>query len=79
MIISRTPPTGVEFSHPFAAHAQSGTPEHHMAHENLFHEPEFAPVATSDTLPEAVTPPPFPRPRDNRARRPRTTRRRTAA
>ena len=42
-IINNKPPADVLFSHPLAEQAQNDTPVNHMAHENLFREPEFAP------------------------------------
>jgi hypothetical protein len=75
-IINTTPPTDVLFSHPVAEQAQNDTPVSHMAHENLFREPAFAP---GTQLPETDEPAPVERQHNAPTRPRRTTRRRTAA
>jgi hypothetical protein len=44
-VITDTPPSGMQFSHPDTEQTHSATPAPpDMAHENLFREPEAAPV-----------------------------------
>jgi hypothetical protein len=40
--ITNTQPAGVQFSHPLAAQTKSDVPAGHMAHDNLFREPQPA-------------------------------------
>jgi len=81
LIINDTPPFGVQFSHPLAEQAHSGTSASRMAHDNLFREPEFAegtPRPDADE-PAPDEPDPVDHQHDVKARPRRTTRRRTAA
>ena len=75
---------GVLFSHLPADEARSDTPVSHMAHDNLFHEPELPPgtprvEVDAEVDAEVDEPVPAARQYPAKARPRRTTRRRTAA
>ncbi len=79
LIITDTPPNGVQFSHPLAEQAHNSAPTRHDApYENLFHEPEFAPGTAPEPFPEPVAAPVRHR-RAGRSGPQRSNRRRTAA